>query len=62
MEEPFGPDQIDLFLRLRDAVPDILITAGEHEFTRWGMRPLIEKKAVDIVQPDIYRAGGISEL
>ena len=27
-----------------------------------GFRDLIEKKAVDILQPDIYRAGGLSEL
>jgi L-rhamnonate dehydratase len=49
-------------LRLKDAVPDILITAGEHEFHRWAFRPLLERRAVDIIQPDIYRAGGISEL
>ncbi len=62
MEEPFPPEQIDSFLRLRDAVPDLLLTAGEHEFSRWSFRPLLERRAVDILQPDIYRAGGISEL
>ena len=62
IEEPFAPEHIDLFLRLREAVPDILITAGEHEFSRWAFRALVERRAVDILQPDIYRAGGISEL
>ena len=62
IEEPVPPDQIDSYRRIKDAVPDILITGGEHEFTRYGFRDLIEKKAVDILQPDIYRAGGISEL
>lgn len=62
LEEPFPPEQIDQFLRLKDAVPEILITAGEHEFNRWSFRPLLERRAVDILQPDIYRAGGISEL
>lgn len=62
LEEPFPPDQVDSFVRLREAVPDLLITAGEHEWSRWGFRRLLEEKAVDIVQPDIYRAGGISEL
>jgi L-rhamnonate dehydratase len=62
MEEPFPPEQIDLYLRLRDAVPELLLTAGEHEFSRWAFRPLLERRAIDIVQPDIYRAGGISEL
>lgn len=62
IEEPVPPDQIDSYLRIRAAVPDILITGGEHEYTRYGFRELIEKKAVDILQPDIYRAGGLSEL
>jgi L-alanine-DL-glutamate epimerase-like enolase superfamily enzyme len=62
IEEPVPPDQIDAYRRIKDAVPDILITGGEHEFTRYGFRDLIEKKAVDILQPDVYRAGGISEL
>ena len=39
-----------------------MITGGEHEFTRYGFKELLEKRAVDLVQPDIYRAGGISEL
>jgi L-rhamnonate dehydratase len=62
IEEPFPPEEIDAFLRLRDAVPDVLLTAGEHEFSRWAFRPLLERRAIDILQPDIYRAGGISEL
>ncbi len=62
IEEPVPPDQIDSYRRIKDAVPGILITGGEHEYTRYGFRDLIEKKAVDILQPDIYRAGGLSEL
>jgi len=62
IEEPVPPDQIDSYRKIKDAVPDILITGGEHEYTRYGFRGLIEKKAVDILQPDIYRAGGVSEL
>ena len=62
MEEPVPPDQPDAYRRIKDAVPDMLITGGEHEFTRFGFRDLIERKAVDILQPDIYRAGGLSEL
>lgn len=62
IEEPVPPDQIDSYRRIKDAVPDMLITGGEHEYTRYGFRDLIEKKAVDILQPDIYRAGGLSEL
>ena len=62
IEEPVPPDQIDSYRRIKDAVAGVLITGGEHEYTRYGFRDLIEKKAVDILQPDIYRAGGFSEL
>ena len=62
IEEPVPPDQIDSYRRIKDAVPDILIAGGEHEYTRYGFRELIQKQAVDILQPDIYRAGGLSEL
>jgi len=62
IEEPVPPDQIDSYRRIKDALPDILITGGEHEYTRYGFRELIEKRAVDILQPDIYRAGGLTEL
>jgi L-rhamnonate dehydratase len=61
IEEPVMPDQIDAYRRIRDAV-DVQISGGEHEYSRYGFRDLIEKQAVDILQPDIYRAGGLSEL
>ena len=62
IEEPVPPDHPDSYRRIKDAIPDLLISAGEHEYTRYGFRDLIEKKAVDILQPDIHRAGGLSEL
>ncbi len=61
MEEPLPPDDLDGYRRLRERA-GVLIAGGEHEYTRWGFRDLIEKRAVDILQPDIYRAGGVSEL
>jgi len=45
IEEPVPPDQIDSYRRIKDAVPDMLIPAGEREFTRYEFRDLIEKKA-----------------
>jgi L-rhamnonate dehydratase len=62
IEEPVLPDHIDSYLRIKDAVKDILITGGEHEYTRFGFKELIERRAVDVLQPDIYRAGGLTEL
>jgi L-rhamnonate dehydratase len=61
IEEPVLPDMVDSYLRIRDKV-HCMVTGGEHEYTRFGFKELIEKQAVDIIQPDIYRAGGISEL
>ena len=62
LEEPLPPHQLNGCRRIKDAVPEMLIAGGEHEFTRFGFRDLIESKAVDVLQPDIYRAGGFSEL
>ena len=39
----------------------IPVATGEHEYTKYGFRDLITAGAVDIVQPDIYRASGITE-
>lgn len=64
IEEPLLPEHYDGYKRLKDILNPmgILITGGEHEFTRYGFRVLIEKEAVNIIQPDIGRAGGISEV
>jgi L-rhamnonate dehydratase len=39
----------------------ILITTGEHEYTRWGFKNLL-KTGVDIIQPDVNWCGGLTEL
>jgi D-galactarolactone cycloisomerase len=59
-EEPLPPDDIDGYLRLRDAC-DIPIAAGEAEFTRFGFKEIIRRQAVDILQPDVCGAGGLTE-
>jgi L-alanine-DL-glutamate epimerase-like enolase superfamily enzyme len=43
------------------ASTDIPIASGESEFTRFDFRDLIELRAVDILQPDLSIAGGITE-
>jgi L-alanine-DL-glutamate epimerase-like enolase superfamily enzyme len=40
---------------------DIPIAAGETEQTRFAFRDLIEARAVDVLQPDVAIAGGITE-
>jgi len=61
VEEPVVPDDIDGYAEIRAAV-DTPIAGGEHEFTRWGHRELLERDAVDILQPDVHRAGGLTEV
>ena len=60
VEEPLMPDDISGYAQVSAEV-DTPISAGEHEFTRYGFRDLIERRAVDIVQLDTNRAGGITE-
>jgi L-alanine-DL-glutamate epimerase-like enolase superfamily enzyme len=61
IEEPVQPDRIDSYARLRLASP-VPIAGGEHEYTRWGLKQLMDAQAVDVLQPDIYWAGGITEM
>ncbi len=60
IEEPFLPDQLEAYVALRARSP-IPIAGGEHEYTRWGFLPWLARGALDVAQPDIYWAGGISE-
>jgi L-rhamnonate dehydratase len=60
LEEPLIPDEIAGMARIRQAV-STPISAGEHEATRYGFRDLVTAGAVDILQPDVNRLGGITE-
>jgi L-alanine-DL-glutamate epimerase-like enolase superfamily enzyme len=63
IEEPVSPDDVEGYARVKELANSrgILISGGEHEYTRYGMRRLIEERAVDVLQPDVNRMGGISE-
>jgi L-rhamnonate dehydratase len=60
LEEPLIPDDIPGMARVRAAV-STPISAGEHEATRYGFRDLVSAGAVDVLQPDVNRLGGITE-
>jgi L-rhamnonate dehydratase len=63
IEEPLLPDDYWGHAELRSRMPArMLLTAGEHEATRWGFRLLLEMGRVDIIQPDVGWCGGITEL
>ncbi len=60
LEEPLAAmDDYDGLRWLRDRSP-VPIAAGENEYTSAGFRELISRRAVDVVQPDVIKAGGLS--
>jgi L-alanine-DL-glutamate epimerase-like enolase superfamily enzyme len=60
-EEPLMVDNYEGYARVADAL-DVPISAGEHEYTRWQFRELIERGRVDIIQPDVVKCGGLTEI
>jgi L-alanine-DL-glutamate epimerase-like enolase superfamily enzyme len=59
LEEPVGPmDDYDGLRFVRDRI-DIMIAAGENEYTHFGFKALIEKGAADLLQPDVTKSGGL---
>ena len=38
-----------------------LLTCGEHEYTRWGFKLLLDHQCADLLQPDVTWCGGITE-
>lgn len=59
-EEPIAPEDYDGYQELRAALK-INIAGGEAEFNRWGWRALLEKRCLDIAQPEVCALGGVSE-
>ncbi len=60
-EEPVMVDDYAALARVADAL-DTPVAAGEHEYTRWQFRELIQRGRVDIIQPDIVKCGGFTEI
>ncbi|EGU60405.1 2-dehydro-3-deoxyphosphogalactonate aldolase [Vibrio nigripulchritudo ATCC 27043] len=59
LEEPVIADDIDGYAELNQ-LTSIPISGGEHEFTSYGFRQLLEKRAVSVIQYDTNRVGGIT--
>ena len=59
-EEPVVPDDLGSYAEVRRGQP-IPVAGGECEFTRWGFREVLTRRAIDIIQPDTCAAGGLSE-
>lgn len=61
-EECLSPDDSDGFEQIKRAHPRMKFTTGEHEYSRYGFRKLIEGRNLDILQPDVMWVGGMTEL
>ena len=61
IEEFLIPEDLDGHAAVKQAVNWISLAGGEHEYTRWPFRQLIERRCLDILQPDIHWVGGLSE-
>jgi L-alanine-DL-glutamate epimerase-like enolase superfamily enzyme len=60
LEEPVIPDDVRGYAELK-SYGRVPIAGGEHEFTSYGFRDLLEGRAVDYIQFDTNRVGGITQ-
>jgi L-alanine-DL-glutamate epimerase-like enolase superfamily enzyme len=60
-EEPIAAYDYAGYARLTAAL-DIAVGAGEQEYTHWQHRDLILQGQVDVIQPDVVKCGGLTEL
>lgn len=59
-EEPLPPDDLDGYIELTRTSP-VPIAGGEVLTRRQSFQPWLERRAVDIIQPDCTKNGGLSE-
>ncbi len=62
MEECLQPRDYEGFGRLRNEIKSTRIATGEHEYTRYAFRQLLDHRGADIWQPDVHWCGGMTEL
>lgn len=60
IEEPVAVDDIAGYRRIRETFPVTLVN-GETLFTRWDLRDFLTQGAIDVVMPNLARAGGLTE-
>jgi len=60
IEEPLLSEHPEAIRQLA-ALTCIPIALGERLYSRWDFKPFFEAAAVDIIQPDLSHAGGLSE-
>src|SRR5499427_9378498 len=61
IEEPAVPGNVEVFKRLKEQIP-IPLAAGERDRTIWEMIAYLQNRCIDILQPDCFHTGGISQV
>jgi galactonate dehydratase len=61
-EEPVPPDTPDALAKVAEAKLPLRLATGERLFNKWDYRPVLQAGLVDVAQPDICHAGGLTEL
>ena len=61
LEEIVQPDQHEAMIRARRGI-NVPLAAGERLLTRMDFLPLLRDGLIDVAQPDVCHAGGITEL
>ncbi len=59
-EEPISPEDLDGYVEVSRSL-DMAVAGGENEFAKFRFREILARRAMDIVQPDVCAAGGITE-
>lgn len=59
-EEPISPEDLEGYVEVTRRL-DMAVAGGENEFTKFSFKAILEARAMDIVQPDVCAAGGITE-
>ncbi len=60
-EDPVPPENLDALAKVSESL-SLPVAAGERSSTIYGCRELIEREIVDVLQPDMGRVGGISQM
>ncbi|ARK28869.1 mandelate racemase/muconate lactonizing enzyme family protein [Halalkalibacter krulwichiae] len=61
MEEPVSPEDINGYAKVREYAGNTYIAGGEQNSGLQEFRQFIEKKAIDIIQPNAMATGGITD-
>lgn len=61
IEEPLMPHEIEGYVELKLRCPWQRWSCGEHSYGKWEFKDLVDRRAVDILQFDTNRVGGITE-